>query len=164
LTNDFRECHPRGEHWLEPISLVCKLTSAEGKPAVKLSDNYLKASGRRVRSSDIAGIRNGGCGEYSCGGVGVSVSTGYKRQNAMVAMAPLCPQWIQYSHRALCGTIATIAFCLLLKMEHQIFKWSTRSSRYTLRMRPSLLHALVVSPLMFSLAMPLRLDGGEADI
>ena len=45
LTNDFRECHPRGEHWLEPISLVCKLTSAEGRPAVKLSDNYLKASG-----------------------------------------------------------------------------------------------------------------------
>lgn len=38
-------CHPRGEHWLEPISLVCKLTSAEGHPAVKLSDNYLKASG-----------------------------------------------------------------------------------------------------------------------
>jgi nicotinate phosphoribosyltransferase len=45
LTNDFRDCHPRGEHSLEPISLVCKLTSAEGHAAVKLSDNYLKASG-----------------------------------------------------------------------------------------------------------------------
>ena len=45
LTNDFRECHPRGEDGLEPISLVCKLTAAEGTPAVKLSDNYLKASG-----------------------------------------------------------------------------------------------------------------------
>ena len=47
LTNDFRDCHPRGEDTLEPISLVCKLTSAEGRPAVKLSDNYEKASGPR---------------------------------------------------------------------------------------------------------------------
>ncbi len=45
LTNDFRDCHPRGEDALEPISLVCKLTSAGGCPAVKLSDNYKKASG-----------------------------------------------------------------------------------------------------------------------
>ena len=45
LTNDFRQCHPRGEDTLQPISLVCKLTSAEGRPAVKLSDNYEKASG-----------------------------------------------------------------------------------------------------------------------
>ncbi|MEK6399001.1 MAG: nicotinate phosphoribosyltransferase, partial [Terriglobus sp.] len=46
LTNDFRECHPRGEDALEPISLVCKLTSANGRPSVKLSDNYEKASGQ----------------------------------------------------------------------------------------------------------------------
>ena len=45
LTNDFRGCHPRGEDSLAPISLVCKLTSAEGYRAVKLSDNYEKASG-----------------------------------------------------------------------------------------------------------------------
>ncbi len=45
LTNDFRDCHPRGEDALMPISLVCKLTSAGGCPAVKLSDNYKKASG-----------------------------------------------------------------------------------------------------------------------
>lgn len=45
LTNDFRDCHPRGEDGLEPISLVCKLRSAEERPAIKLSDNYLKASG-----------------------------------------------------------------------------------------------------------------------
>ncbi|MBS1814742.1 MAG: nicotinate phosphoribosyltransferase [Acidobacteria bacterium] len=45
LTNDFRECHPRNEHWLEPISLVCKLSSAEGHTTVKLSDNFFKASG-----------------------------------------------------------------------------------------------------------------------
>ncbi len=45
LTNDFRGCHPRGEDTLAPISLVCKLTSAGGCRAVKLSDNYEKASG-----------------------------------------------------------------------------------------------------------------------
>ena len=45
LTNDFRGCHPRGEHDLEPISLVCKVISVEGRPAVKLSDNVNKATG-----------------------------------------------------------------------------------------------------------------------
>jgi nicotinate phosphoribosyltransferase len=45
LTNDFRGCHPRGEQDLEPISLVCKLMTVEGRPAVKLSDNPRKATG-----------------------------------------------------------------------------------------------------------------------
>ena len=45
LTNDFRGCHPRGEDTLEPLSLVCKLTSADGVPTVKLSDNARKATG-----------------------------------------------------------------------------------------------------------------------
>src|SRR6201992_846014 len=49
LTNDFRDCHPRGlaaaESTFEPISLVCKLTSADGIPTVKLSDNPRKATG-----------------------------------------------------------------------------------------------------------------------
>lgn len=45
LTNDFRDCHPRGEPTLAPLSLVCKLTYAEGHPTVKLSDNPLKATG-----------------------------------------------------------------------------------------------------------------------
>ena len=45
LTNDFRDCHPRGEDTLEPLSLVCKLTSVGGRPTVKLSDNALKATG-----------------------------------------------------------------------------------------------------------------------
>jgi nicotinate phosphoribosyltransferase len=45
LTNDFRGCHPRGESDLEPISLVCKLVSVEGRPAIKLSDNPRKATG-----------------------------------------------------------------------------------------------------------------------
>ena len=45
LTNDFRGCHPRGEDTLGPISLVCKLMTVEGRPAVKLSDNARKATG-----------------------------------------------------------------------------------------------------------------------
>jgi nicotinate phosphoribosyltransferase len=45
LTNDFRGCHPRGETTLDPISLVCKLMTVNGRPAVKLSDNARKATG-----------------------------------------------------------------------------------------------------------------------
>jgi nicotinate phosphoribosyltransferase len=45
LTNDFRGCHPYGGQAFDPISLICKLTSADGHPAVKLSDNYNKATG-----------------------------------------------------------------------------------------------------------------------
>jgi len=61
LTNDFRDCHPRGEDTFEPISLVCKLTSTDGIPTVKLSDNPRKATGpaeqiaryRRVFNSPV---------------------------------------------------------------------------------------------------------------
>ncbi|WP_260599421.1 nicotinate phosphoribosyltransferase [Sphingomonas endolithica] len=45
LTNDFRGCAPDGTIGLEPISLVVKVTSANGHPAVKLSDNPAKATG-----------------------------------------------------------------------------------------------------------------------
>ena len=45
LTNDFRGCDPAGEAGLEPISLVAKVISANGRPAVKLSDNPAKATG-----------------------------------------------------------------------------------------------------------------------
>jgi len=45
LTNDFRGCDPDGGNGLDPISLVCKVTSANGRPAVKLSDNPAKATG-----------------------------------------------------------------------------------------------------------------------
>jgi nicotinate phosphoribosyltransferase len=45
LTNDFSDCAPRRAPGLEPISLVCKVTSANGRPAVKLSDNPEKATG-----------------------------------------------------------------------------------------------------------------------
>ena len=45
LTNDFRNCNPQGNDGFNPVSLVCKLTDVEGRPAVKLSDNYSKALG-----------------------------------------------------------------------------------------------------------------------
>ena len=45
LTNDFRGCDPDGGDALAPISLVCKVVSANGRPAVKLSDNPAKATG-----------------------------------------------------------------------------------------------------------------------
>ena len=45
LTNDFRGCAPFTSDQLDPISLVCKVTSANGRPAVKLSDNPAKATG-----------------------------------------------------------------------------------------------------------------------
>ncbi|WP_131113904.1 nicotinate phosphoribosyltransferase [Lichenihabitans psoromatis] len=45
LTNDFRDCAPTPNDRLKAISLVCKVVDADGHPAVKLSDNPMKASG-----------------------------------------------------------------------------------------------------------------------
>jgi nicotinate phosphoribosyltransferase len=45
LTNDFRNCNPQGDESFDPVSLVCKLSEVEGRPTVKLSDNYAKALG-----------------------------------------------------------------------------------------------------------------------
>ncbi|MGB7189001.1 MAG: nicotinate phosphoribosyltransferase, partial [Acidobacteriaceae bacterium] len=45
LTNDFRGCDPRGGGRFDPVNLVCKLDSVEGRPAVKLSDDLRKALG-----------------------------------------------------------------------------------------------------------------------
>jgi nicotinate phosphoribosyltransferase len=64
LTNDFRGCDPAGNGGFDPISLISKVSSVEGRPAVKLSDNYAKALGlpseieryRRVFST--AGVSN----------------------------------------------------------------------------------------------------------
>ncbi len=64
LTNDFRSCNPRGGDGFNPVSLVCKLTEVAGRPAVKLSDNYLKAMGppseieRYRRVFGTAGVAN----------------------------------------------------------------------------------------------------------
>lgn len=45
LTNDFAGCAPREIEGLKPISLVCKVSEVNGRPAVKLSDNPKKATG-----------------------------------------------------------------------------------------------------------------------
>ncbi len=45
LTNDFEECAPFETNRLNAISLVCKVADANGRPAVKLSDNPAKATG-----------------------------------------------------------------------------------------------------------------------
>jgi len=45
LTNDFINCDPSGEDRFRSFSLVCKVLEADGKPAVKLSNNPKKATG-----------------------------------------------------------------------------------------------------------------------
>ncbi len=45
LTNDFAGCAPTEIDGLKPISVVCKVSEANGRPAVKLSDNPQKATG-----------------------------------------------------------------------------------------------------------------------
>ena len=45
LTNDFEDCAPKRNDALNAISLVCKVMEANGRPAVKLSDNPNKAIG-----------------------------------------------------------------------------------------------------------------------
>ena len=45
LTNDFEGCAPKPTDRLDAISLVCKVTEANGRPVVKLSDNIEKATG-----------------------------------------------------------------------------------------------------------------------
>src|ERR1700740_455332 len=45
LTNDFRGCDPEGSSGFDPLGLICKVHEVEGRPAVKLSDNYAKALG-----------------------------------------------------------------------------------------------------------------------
>ena len=62
LTNDFRNCNPQGDDGFNPVGLVCKLTEVDGRPAVKLSDNYSKALGdpkeaeRYRRVFGVAGV------------------------------------------------------------------------------------------------------------
>ena len=45
LTNDFRDCAPTPNSQLDAFSLVCKVTRANQRPTVKLSDNLEKATG-----------------------------------------------------------------------------------------------------------------------
>ena len=54
LTNDFVGCAPDGSVDLDPISIVCKVTSVDGRPAVKLSDNPEKATGSAIRGRALS--------------------------------------------------------------------------------------------------------------
>ena len=45
LTNDFEGCAPEPNPGLDPISIVIKVSEANGRSAVKLSDNPAKATG-----------------------------------------------------------------------------------------------------------------------
>ncbi len=64
LTNDFRGCNPNDGDGFDPIGLICKVSTVEGRPAVKLSDNYSKALGpapeieRYRRVFGTAGVAN----------------------------------------------------------------------------------------------------------
>ena len=64
LTNDFRNCNPHSNVDFDPLSLVCKLNDANGRPAVKLSDNFQKVLGppeeveRYQRIFGLAGVAN----------------------------------------------------------------------------------------------------------
>ena len=70
LTNDFVGCAPDGSVDLDPISLVCKVTSVDGRPAVKLSDNPEKATGMPGRDRALsARLRRCRPRPYPCRGV-----------------------------------------------------------------------------------------------
>ena len=56
LTNDFRDCSPAKNPLLEAFSLVCKVTRANGKPTVKLSDNLEKATGPQAEIERYMGV------------------------------------------------------------------------------------------------------------
>ena len=56
LTNDFRGCDPEGGTGFDPLSLICKVADADGRPAVKLSDNYAKALGSESEIEHYRGI------------------------------------------------------------------------------------------------------------
>lgn len=67
LTNDFIDCHPHDPQAMKALSLVCKVKDADGKPAVKLSDNFTKATGpaeeveRYRRVFGTAGVKDAPC-------------------------------------------------------------------------------------------------------
>ncbi len=68
LTNDFRGCASHTAPLLDPISLVCKITEVNGRPAVKLSDNLAKATGSRAeidRYLRVFGLEGKGSREVS---------------------------------------------------------------------------------------------------
>jgi nicotinate phosphoribosyltransferase len=59
LTNDFSNCAPKELAGLDAISLVCKVSEANGRPAVKLSDNPNKATGSPNEVARYLGLFGG---------------------------------------------------------------------------------------------------------
>ena len=82
LTNDFRGLAPDGA--LDPISIVCKVISANGRPALKLSDNPLKAMGPRAKSSATSASSTSACRRRS------RSWCDEKRLNMLRAVRPPC--------------------------------------------------------------------------
>ena len=80
LTNDFRGCNPNNGGGFDPISLICKVSDVEGRPAVKLSDNYSKALGPAAEVERYRqGIRNRGNRQRSVGGVTAEIPENISR-------------------------------------------------------------------------------------
>src|SRR5690606_22843179 len=48
FTNDFVGCVPGQPDLMKPLSLVCKVRSANDRPAIKISDNPTKATGPKA--------------------------------------------------------------------------------------------------------------------
>jgi nicotinate phosphoribosyltransferase len=67
LTNDFDGCAPQPDDGPRAISLVCKVSAANGRPAVKLSDNPKKATGTEEEIARYLRV----FGEDGAGGCGV---------------------------------------------------------------------------------------------
>jgi nicotinate phosphoribosyltransferase len=68
LTNVFDGGAPQRDDGLRAISLVCKVTAANGRPAVKLSDNPKKATGTAEEIARYVRVFGGEDGT-GCGGV-----------------------------------------------------------------------------------------------
>ena len=83
LTNDFRGLLPDGK--LDPVSIVCKVTEADGRPTVKLSDNPTKAQGP---DDEIARYRRVFGGGRAGGAAGGGVSRCQTRQGETRGLTP----------------------------------------------------------------------------
>ncbi len=59
LTNDFSDCATVFNPQLKAISLVCKVHEADGRPTVKLSDNFDKATGPQTEIERYRAIFGG---------------------------------------------------------------------------------------------------------
>jgi nicotinic acid phosphoribosyltransferase len=78
LTNDFAGCAPTEISGLNPISIVCKVSDANGRPAVKLSDNPQQGDRRAFRGRALSEVlRHRGSGRS--GGPGLTRRIGFSQ-------------------------------------------------------------------------------------